>query len=124
MGKAYYIKGPEDRNYAKGEALKSIEFELTTESIDIDINNGNYTKHENFIEFVNTLHIDYDTYKAEIGSKCRFLTVLKLYSKYCKNKQGLFAELDKQDRNDSVSKLEMIRELYKIVNEKQYKMKL
>ena len=56
--------------------------------------------------------------------KCRFLTVLKLYSKYCKNKQGLFAELDKQDRNDSVSKLEMIRELYKIVNEKQYKMKL
>ena len=124
LGKAYYIKGPEDRNYAKGEALKSIEFELTTESIDIDINNGNYTKHENFIEFVNTLHIDYDTYKAEIGSKCRFLTVLKLYSKYCKNKQGLFAELDKQDRNDSVSKLEMIRELYKIVNEKQYKMKL
>lgn len=124
LGKAYYIKGPEDRNYAKGEALKSIEFELTTESIDIDINNGNYTKHENFIEFLNTLHIDYDTYKAEIGSKCRFLTVLKLYSKYCKNKQGLFAELDKQDRNDSVSKLEMIRELYKIVNEKQYKMKL
>lgn len=60
----------------------------------------------------------------EISSKCRFSTVLKLYSKYCKNKQSLFTELDKQDRNDSISKLGMIRELYKIVNDKQYKMKL
>lgn len=124
LGKAYYIKGPEDRNYVKGEALKSIEFELTTDSIDIDINNGNYVKHENFVEFLNMLHIDYDTYKMEISSKCRFSTVLKLYSKYCKNKQSLFTELDKQDRNDSISKLGMIRELYKIVNDKQYKMKL
>lgn len=124
LGKGYYIKGPEDRNYAKGEALKSIEFELTTESIDIDINNGNYSKHENFIEFLNVLNIDYDTYKEEIGSKCRFLTVLKLYSKYCRNKQSLFVELDKQDRNDSISKLGMVRELYKIVNDRQYKMKL
>lgn len=124
LGKAYYIKGPGDRNYAKGEALKSIEFELTTESIDIDINSGDYAKHQNFIDFLNTLHIDYDTYKEEIGSKCRFLTVLKLYSKYCRNKQSLLAELDKQDKNDFISKLGMIRELYKIVNEKQYKMKL
>lgn len=124
LGKAYYIKGPEDRNYVKGEDLKSIEFELTTDSIDIDINNGNYVKHENFVEFLNMLHIDYDTYKMEISSKCRFSTVLKLYSKYCKNKQSLFTELDKQDRNDSISKLGMIRELYKIVNDKQYKMKL
>ena len=124
LGKAYYIKGPGDRNYVKGEALKSIEFELTTDSIDIDINNGNYVKHENFVEFLNMLHIDYDTYKMEISSKCRFSTVLKLYSKYCKNKQSLFTELDKQDRNDSISKLGMIRELYKIVNDKQYKMKL
>ena len=124
LGKAYYIKGPEDRNYVKGEALKSIEFELTTDSIDIDINNGNYVKHENFVEFLNMLHIDYDTYKMEISSKCRFSTVLKLYSKYCKNKQSLFTELDKQDRNDSISKLGIIRELYKIVNDKQYKMKL
>lgn len=101
LGKAYYIKGPGDRNYAKGDALKSIEFELTTESIDIDINSGDYAKHQNFIDFLNTLHIDYDTYKEEIGSKCRFLTVLKLYSKYCRNKQSLLAELDKQDKNDS-----------------------
>ena len=38
--------------------------------------------------------------------------------------QSLLAELDKQDKNDSISKLGMIRELYKIVNDKQYKMKL
>ena len=124
LGKAYYIKGPEDRNYVKGEALKSIEFELTTESIDIDINNGNYAKHENFVEFLNQLNIDYDTYKEQIGSKCRFLTVLRLYSRYNSNREKLLDELDRQDKNDAISKLEMIRELYKIVNDRQYKMKL
>lgn len=105
LGKAYYIKGPEDRNYAKGEALKSIEFELTTESIDIDINNGNYAKHENFVEFLNQLNIDYDTYKEQIGSKCRFLTVLRLYYRYNSNRQKLLDELDRQDKNDAISKL-------------------
>lgn len=124
LGKAYYIKGPEDRNYVKGEALKSIEFELTTESIDIDINNGNYAKHENFVEFLNQLNIDYDTYKEQIGSKCRFLTVLRIYSRYNSNREKLLDELDRQDKNDAISKLEMIRELYKIVNDRQYKMKL
>lgn len=124
LGKAYYIKGPNDRNYLKKEALKSIEFELTEDSIDIDINNGNYARHENFLDFLNQLNIDYDTYKNEIGSKCRFATVLKLYAKYSQYKSELIAELDKQDKNDTISKLEMVRELYKIVNDRPYKMKL
>lgn len=124
LGKAYYIKGPNDKEYIKAEALKSIEFELTDDSIDIDINNGNYAKHENFVDFLNLLNIDYDTYKIEIGSKCRFSTVVHLYGKYIAKKQQLLSELDRQANNDSISKLEMIRSLYKIVNEKQYKMKL
>lgn len=124
LGKAYYIKGPNDREYIKSEALKSIEFELTDDSIDIDINNGNYAKHENFVEFLNLLNIDYDTYKREIGSKCRFSTVLHLYGKYTAQRQQLLAELDRQFQNDSISKLEMIRILYKIINDKQFKMKL
>lgn len=124
LGKAYYIKGPNDREYIKSEALKSIEFELTDDSIDIDINNGNYAKHENFVEFLHLLNIDYDTYKREIGSKCRFSTVLHLYGKYTAQRQQLLAELDRQFQNDSISKLEMIRSLYKIINDKQYKMKL
>jgi hypothetical protein len=124
LGKAYYIKGPNDREYIKSEALKSIEFELTDDSIDIDINNGNYAKHENFVEFLNLLNIDYETYKREIGSKCRFSTVLHLYGKYTAQRQQLLAELDRQFQNDSISKLEMIRSLYKIINDKHYKMKL
>lgn len=124
LGKAYYIKGPNDKEYIKKEALKSIQFELTDESIDIDINNGNYTKHDNFLEFLKALNIDYETYKREVATKCRFSTVLHLYSKYLSKKEELLVELNRQLRNDSISKLEMIRCLYKIVNDKQYKMKL
>lgn len=124
LGKAYYIKGPEDRKYVKNEALKSIEFELTSDSIDIDINSGNYSKHQNFLDFLCKLGIDYETYKAELATKCRFATVLRLFSKYHQNKKELLIELERQITNKDISKLQMVRSLYKIVNEKNYKMKL
>lgn len=124
LGKAYYIKGPKDRKYIKNEALKAIEFELTTQSIDIDINSGNYSKHRNFIDFLKLLGINYQTYKEELATKCRFSTVLHLYDKYKKNREDLLIELARQSTNDSISKLEMIRVLYKIVNDKAYKSKL
>lgn len=124
LGEAYYIKGPSDRKYVKDEALKSIEFELTTDSIDIDINSGDYLKHQNFIDFLALLEIDYETYKDELATKCRFSTVLHLYEKYERNKRDLLIELERQIKNNSISKLEMIRSLYKIVNDKTYKSKL
>lgn len=124
LGKAFYIKGPNDRPYIKNEALKSIEFELTSDSIDIDINNGNYQRHQNFIEFLNVLGVDYETYKAEIASKCRFSTVLFLYDNYCANEETLLEELNRQLTNDAVSKLEMIRKLYEIVCKNKKKLKL
>lgn len=124
MGKAFYIKGPNDRPYIKNEALKSIEFELTTDSIDIDINNGNYQKHQNFIDFLNDLGVDYETYKAEVASKCRFSTVLYLFENYRANEGVLLAELDRQITNDAVGKLEMVRRLYEIVCKNKKKMKL
>lgn len=122
LGKAFYIKGPNDRPYIKNEALKSIEFELTSDSI--DINNGNYQRHQNFIDFLNALGVDYETYKTEIASKCRFSTVLYLFGNYCANESTLLAELNRQITNDAVSKLEMVRRLYEIVCNNKKKIKL
>ena len=124
LGKAYYIKGPADRDYIKSEALKSIEFELTTESIDIDINTGNYQKHPNFIYFLNNLEITYDIYKKELASKCRFSTVQYLYDSYRINKQDLLEETEKLISNHELSKLQLIRCLYKIIEKNNYKFKL
>lgn len=75
LGKAYYIKGLNDREYVKSGALKSIEFELTTESIDIDINKGYYQNHPNFIDFLAAIGIMYDVYKKELATKCRLSTI-------------------------------------------------
>lgn len=124
LGKAYYIKGPNDRKYIKNDALTSIEFELTTDSIDIDINRGDYKKHENFIDFLRKLNIDYEIYKNEIASKCRFSTVLNLYNKYKYYREELLAEIMALNTNHTRSKLELIRVLYKIVNKSAYEMKI
>ena len=124
LGKAYYIKGPQDRDYVKEDALKSIEFELTTDSIDMDINNGEYWRHNNFIEFLEILHIDYETYKREIASKCRFSTVLILYQKYVNKRTELLIEINRQIENENVSKLELIRRLYEIISNDTYNTKL
>lgn len=69
------------------------------------------------------LHIDYDTYKHEIASKCRFGTVLFLYGNYISKKQELFAEIYRQLTNDSVGRLELIRRLYDIVSKDKYNKK-
>jgi hypothetical protein len=121
LGIAYYIKGPNDRDYVKADALKSIEFELTTDSIDIDINCNQYAKHPEFIEFLSTLDIDYDTYKKEIASKCRFSTVLYLYGNYKMNRMSLIEELKRQNENDSISKLELIRHFFDIIADTNYR---
>ena len=124
LGKAYYIKGPEDRKYIKSDALTSIEFELTTDSIDMDINRGDYKKHENFIEFLRTLNIDYEIYKQEVAVKCRFSTVLYLYQKYMQYRKELLDEIIALNTNDTRGKLELIRVLYKIINKSTFEMKI
>lgn len=120
LGKAYYIKGPNDRPYIKNDALTSIEFELTTDSVDIDINKGDYKKHETFVDFINILNIDYETYKQEVASKCRFSTVQYLYQKYNKHREELLNEIIVLNNNDTKGKLELIRVLYKIINKRNY----
>lgn len=118
LGRSYYIQGPNDRQYTKAEALKTIEFELTTNSIDIDINTGKGTNHVEFTGFLNELGIDYEMYKEHIASKCRFTTVYSLYNSYKEKKFVLIDEINRELDNTKASKLELIRVLCEIIDGK------
>ncbi|MTV50630.1 DEAD/DEAH box helicase [Heliobacillus mobilis] len=115
LGLAHYIKGPRDPNFTKDEALKSIQFELTDDSIDIGINCNDYAKYPEFVNFLSTLKTDYETYKREVAAKCRFRTVLQLYNNYKKYRTELLSELHLQLNSNNRSKLGIIRCLYLII---------
>lgn len=114
LGIAYYIKTPTDPVYEKKQAVKSIEFELTDNSIDMDINFGNYTTHPDFLKLLNQLAITYDEYKDRVARKHRFSTVQFLLSNYYSHKDSLLDVLHRQMVNPDQSKLELIRILCEI----------
>ena len=124
LGKAFYIKMPDDREYTKGEALKSIEFELTSDSIDIDINKGTYSERNEFIAFLELLGTDYESYKQEVSAKVRFKTAQEIFDRYRQNKSSLLTEIDNLMANPEKGKIELIRELYSIAEGTGYRFKL
>lgn len=124
LGIAHYIKTPEDPVYEKSQALKSIEFELTDTSIDMDINFGDYTTHPEFVAVLTQLGINYDEYKTQIARKHRFSTVLYLLNRYTQLKGKLLDILYRQMRNSDQSKLELIRVLYEIIEGNGWNFKL
>ena len=115
LGVAHYIKTPSDPVYERSQALKSIEFELTDTSIDMDINFGDYTQHPEFVDVLRKLGISYDEYKAQIARKHRFSTVVYLLNKYSRLKNKLLDILYRQTRDPNQSKLELVRVLYEIL---------
>ena len=115
LGVAHYIKTPSDPVYEKSQALKSIEFELTDKSIDMDINFGDYTQHPEFVDVLTKLGISYDEYKTQIARKHRFSTVVFLLSRYLQLKSKLIDVLYRQMNNPNQSKLELVRVLYEIL---------
>lgn len=82
LGTAYYIRAPKDPIYIKEDAIKSIRFELTDVSKDIDIQKGEIDKHDDVKSFLNKLNITLDEYKLVIGSKPRFETVVAIYERF------------------------------------------
>ena len=118
LGCAYYIKGPNDKEYIKNDARKEIKFELTDEnSKDIDICNGDYKKYPEFIEFLNELKITYDEYIENIGHKYRFDTIKKLYESYKKNKLEMFKKLNEMDLDHKIGRYYLIFPLLKILED-------
>ncbi len=124
LGLAHYIKSPNDPTYQKEQALKSIEFELTDSSIDMDINFGKYTHHPEFTQLLERLNISYEEYRSQIARKYRFSTVKYLLEKYDHNKSTLIDILNQLNKNNAKSKLELIRILTEILEDKKYDFKL
>lgn len=120
LGVAHYIKTPNDPVYEKGQALKSIEFELTDSSIDMDINFGDYTTHPEFLEVLTKLGITYDEYKSQIARKHRFSTVQFLLRNYFYYKSELLDILYRQTVDPNQSKLSLVRVLCNILGMRQY----
>ena len=124
LGIAHYIKTPTDPTYEKNQALKSIEFELTDSSIDMDINFGDYSTHPEFTEVLKRLGITYDDYKAQIARKYRFSTVQFLLNRYDTLKPKLLDILYRQNADPHQSKLELVRVLSEIIESPKYDFKL
>lgn len=120
LGTAYYIRGVNDREYCKEEALKSIEFELTDVSIDMDINSEKYTEHPDFLLLLNEMHISYDDYIKHFATQFRFATVKSIYYRFKENKNNLYQEIKNMLISDKPTKLKVIRELYGIIEEDRY----
>lgn len=124
LGVAHYIKAPNNPTYEKSQALKSIEFELTDTSVDMDINFGDYSSHPEFIEVLNRLGISYDKYKTQIARKHRFSTVQFLLNRYDTLKSKLIDVLYRQNADPHQSKLELVRILSEIIEPPKYDFKL
>lgn len=105
IGKAYYIKAPSDHPYEKIEAIKSVKFEITDNSVDIDIQKGMTENHPDYLKFIENLGISHDDYLSHIGSHFRFETVKTIYERYIQlrqdlmNELGLFVDDEKHGRN-------------------------
>lgn len=114
IGDAYYIKGKEDPEYIKADAVKDIKFEITDESKDIDIQKGNIDAHQDVIDFLKVLNITKEEYLERIGSRLRFDTVLRLYSLYKCNKQCIEKELLELKNNEQRGRMYIVEILHTV----------
>jgi len=119
IGKAYYLKGPNDPQYQKEDAVKSIKFELTDNSKDVDIQIDDIEYHDDYKEFLFELHITHEQYKKNIGSHFRFDTVKELYKNYMIYRNNLINVLMHLKKNNKDSRRDLIKCLYKICEGKE-----
>lgn len=116
LGKAYYIKSPNDPEYKENDAIKKIEFEITSDSIDVQIQT-NTCDNSKFVCFLNELNITQDEYKQEVGL-IRFSTVQNLFEKYKANKNKLINTINKIIENpQSLSRAAVLYELLLIMKD-------
>ena len=62
IGDAYYLKAPSDPPYKKIDAIRTIKFELTDNSKDIDIQRGKIEEHDDYLAFLKHLGITHEEY--------------------------------------------------------------
>lgn len=93
IGKAYYLKAPTDPPFEKIDAIRSIKFEITDDSKDVDIQKGDIENHPDYLDFLASLGITHEDYLKNIGSHLRFDTVKSIHNRYDEKRQNLIAEL-------------------------------
>ena len=117
LGMAYYIQGPEDPDYIKENALKSIEFELTTDSVDMGINFEENFQNQDFKKVLARLNIDQKSYKANIANKLRFSTVQGILTEYDEKKKEFLELLYSYVADEKKGKLYLVKFLFQLFEE-------
>lgn len=92
LGTAYYVKAPTDREYFKEEAIKDIEFEITTDSLDMQIQLKECTSQE-YIELLEELNCTEDEY-LENTSFMNYKKIKSLLVNYKKLKNILYSTIN------------------------------
>ncbi len=101
----------------KDDAIKSIRFELSDSSKDIDIQIGNIDDYEDVKEFLKDLNISIDEYRTNIGATVRFSTALELYNRYEFYKERLIRILSEMSQNKQYGRPNLVKVLYDICEE-------
>ena len=87
LGTAYYIKAPSDKTYTKEDAIKSIEFEVTSNSLDVQIQLKECNDSE-YLALLSELDCTEDEYLDKVG-----YTGFKKIQDLLRNYKALRAEL-------------------------------
>lgn len=115
VGNAYYIKAPSDPEYHRLDAIRSIKFEITDDSKDIDIQRGEADRYPDVVAFLNELGIDIDDYRTHIGSRLRFDSVKAIYTRYKLNRQKLITELKRFIYDPRRGRLNLVKISFEVV---------
>ena len=118
VGNAYYLKTPTDPQYSRIDAVRSIKFEITDDSKDIDIQKGIIDRYPDVLAFLSELGITIEEYHARIGSRPRFENVKAIHTRYGASRQKLVDELQKFIDNPKHGRLNLVKLLYEITEGK------
>lgn len=122
VGVAYYIKSPSDPEYDKVNALKSIKFEISDSSQDIDIQLKKGTEHPEFVEFLRDANLTQDEYLANIGYSLRFKTVVDLYCRFNEKSSELKEILENGQKDEIHLRRPLIVWLYGVIENRSNKL--
>lgn len=114
IGDAYYLKAPSDPPYKKIDAIRTIKFELTDNSKDIDIQKRNIEEHEDYLAFLKHLSITHEEYIKNIGSHFRFDTIKELYLNYCNRRSEIITELKRLTEEKMYGRGALVKILYAV----------
>lgn len=114
IGTAYYLKSPNDPIYLKDDAIKSIRFELSDSSKDIDIQIGDIDSYDDVVEFLHNLDISIEEYRHNIGTTVRFATAVELHDRYKGYKDKLINILSAIFKDSRYGRPNLIKVLYDI----------